>query len=257
MSTYERFAEVYDLFMDNVPYDRWAENIRELLLSYRISDGLVLDLCCGTGELTRRLAAFGYDMIGVDASLEMLSVAREKGGESILYLAQEMDRFELYGTVRAIVSTFDSLNYAASEEELFKVFSLANNYLDPGGLLLFDLNTEYKYRELLTNDTSAENRGEGSLICETYYDEETKVNESVLTFYVREEDGRFSRFSEVHEQRAFSTDTIKKLLTDAGLSLRAIYDISKQDFDPDAPMEAASEDARRLLFVAQEVRKEQ
>lgn len=252
MSTYERFAEIYDLFMDNVPYDRWAENIREILESYGISDGLVLDLCCGTGQLTRRLSAFGYDMIGVDSSIEMLSVAREKSDDPILYLCQRMDEFELYGTVRAVVSTFDSLNYAKSEEELLQVFSLVNNYLDPGGLFLFDLNTEYKYKELLAHDTSAENREEGSLICETFYDEETKVNESVLTFYLKETDGRFRRFSELHEQRAFPIETVKNLLTKTGLSVETIYDISAQDWDEAAGLSALTPEAARVLFVARE-----
>lgn len=255
MSAYESFASVYDLFMDNVPYDRWTENIRMLLTENGIRDGLVLDLCCGTGQLTRRLAAAGYDMIGVDASEEMLMEARQEGPDEILYLCQDMRSFELYGTVRAIVSTFDSLNYAMSETELTTIFSLADNYLDPGGLLIFDLNSERKYRDFLSNGTFAENRDEGSLIWENFYEEGTGINESELTFYLREADGRFRRFSESHTQRAFSTAGVKKCLSDAGLSLRRVYDITEQDWNPALPMKEENEDARRLLFVAQEIKK--
>lgn len=151
MEAYTGFAEVYDTFMDNVPYEEWAEYVVGLLKKYGIEDGLVLDLGCGTGSLTELLAAKGYDMTGVDFSEEMLEIAMEKkrqSGYDILYLLQDMREFELYGTMRAVVSICDSMNYLMSEEELLEVFRLVNNYLDPGGIFIFDMNTPYKYREL-------------------------------------------------------------------------------------------------------------
>ncbi|MEG0962949.1 MAG: class I SAM-dependent methyltransferase, partial [Lachnospiraceae bacterium] len=165
MEAYTGFAEVYDLFMDNVPYPSWCEYLTSLLKSYEIEDGLVLDLGCGTGKLTRLLAQNGYDMIGVDCSQEMLQIAKdgniEGTGTDILYLLQDMREFELYGTVKAVVSICDSMNYIVEEEELLQVFQLVNNYLDPGGVFIFDLNTIYKYRELLGDNTICENREEG------------------------------------------------------------------------------------------------
>ena len=119
METYRGFAQVYDLFMDNVPYEEWSGYLTGLLQEYGIADGLVLDLGCGTGKLTRLLRAAGYDMIGIDNSSEMLETAREAewdapedaGGErQILYLLQDMREFELYGTVRAVVSVCDCIN---------------------------------------------------------------------------------------------------------------------------------------------------
>ena len=173
MDAYTGFAEVYDLFMDQVPYEKWSGRIIQILSAYGIRDGLVLDLGCGTGSMTELLAGAGYDMIGVDASEEMLELAYEKRAESghdILYLLQDMREFELYGTVRAIVSVCDSLNYITEEEELLHVFRLVRNYLDPDGVFFFDMNTIYKYSEMLGETTIAENREEGSFIWENYYD---------------------------------------------------------------------------------------
>ena len=164
MSAYEKFAQVYDLFMDNIDYEGWAEYVTDRLREYEITDGLVLELGCGTGTMTGLLAGKGYDMIGVDNSEEMLAEAMEKrveSGQDILYLLQDMQEFELYGTVRAVVSVCDSLNYITDRDELRHVFELVNNYLDPEGIFLFDMNTVHKYRDLLGDTTIAENRDEG------------------------------------------------------------------------------------------------
>lgn len=142
MEAYTSFASVYDIFMDNIPYEEWAEYLSRLLAEYEVTDGIVLDLGCGTGTLTELMAARGFDMIGVDYSEEMLEIAMEKRAESgrdILYLLQDMREFELYGTVRAVISICDSLNYITEEAELEEVFRLVNNYLDPEGVFIFDL----------------------------------------------------------------------------------------------------------------------
>ena len=120
MDAYTSFASVYDTFMDNIPYKEWAEYLVGLLKEYGIHDGLVLDLGCGTGNMTELLAASGYDMIGIDNAEDMLEIAMEKRAESghdILYLLQDMREFELYGTVKAIISICDSINYITEEED--------------------------------------------------------------------------------------------------------------------------------------------
>ena len=142
MEAYTSFAQVYDTFMDNVPYEDWSDRIRTILRQYGITGGLALDLGCGTGKMTELLAEAGFDMIGVDNSEDMLELAMEKrlvSGHDILYLLQDMQEFELYGTVGAIVSVCDSINYITDEEELLEVFRLANNYLDPHGIFLLTL----------------------------------------------------------------------------------------------------------------------
>ena len=189
MSSYESFARVYDLFMDNIPYEQWCGYLTELLKEYGITEGLVLELGCGTGNMTRLLANKGYDMIWVDNAPDMLEIAMEKKeaeGQEILYLLQDMREFELYGTVKAVVSLCDGMNYILEEEELLQVFKLVNNYLDPGGMFIFDLNTEYKYREVLGEQTIAENREDASFIWDNYYDQEEQINEYDLALFIPE-----------------------------------------------------------------------
>ena len=244
MDAYTSFAEVYDLFMDNVPYEAWSDYLAELFGEYQIEDGLLLDLGCGTGKLTRLMEAKGYDMIGVDYSYDMLSIAKEQSEESILYLLQDMREFELYGTVRGIYSACDSLNYILEEEELKEVFSLVNNYLDPKGIFVFDINTPFKYECLLAENTFAENREEGSFIWENYYDEEEEINEYNLTLYIKDEEERFQRFQEVHYQRSYALETVKRLLEEAGMEFVAAYDAYTKN--------PVAEDSEKILVVARE-----
>ena len=249
MEAYSSFARVYDLFMDNVPYEEWSKYIIGLLNEYGISEGLMLDLGCGTGKLTRLLAKAGFDMIGVDNAEEMLEIAREAGYEDenvpdILYLLQDMREFELYGTVRAVVSICDSMKYILEEEDLLTVFKLVNNYLDPKGLFIFDLNTIYKYRELLGETTISENREEGSFIWDNYFDEEEQINEYDLTLFIREEGDLYRKYEETHYQRAYELETVKNLIEQAGMEFVAAYDAFTKE-----PVKADSE---RIYVIARE-----
>ena len=218
MEAYTSFARVYDTFMDNVPYKEWADYLGKILKEYGIDDGLVLDLGCGTGNMTEMLASSGYDMIGVDNAEEMLEIAMEKkveSGHDILYLLQDMREFELYGTVRAVISACDSVNYITDDEDLTEVFRLVNNYLDPEGLFVFDFNTEYKYREILGEQTIAEDREECSFIWDNYYDKDERINEYELTLFVRDEEQPqlYRKYQEEHFQRAYTLEQIRHMLT--------------------------------------------
>lgn len=249
MEAYTSFAEVYDQFMDNVPYREWADFLQEILQKEGISDGLVLDLGCGTGSMTEELAGRGYDMIGVDNSEDMLEIAMEKrqeSGHDILYLLQDMQEFELYGTVRAVVSVCDSVNYVTEKEELEQVFRLVNNYLDPGGIFVFDFNTEYKYREVLGDRTIAENREDSSFIWDNYYYEEEHMNEYELTLFIQEADQKelYHKYQETHFQRAYTLEEIGELLERSGLRFVAAY----EDYTKDAP----GKGSERICVVARE-----
>jgi len=246
MDAYTDFAQVYDTFMDDTPYEAWRDIVTDTLITYGIRDGLVLDLGCGTGTMTELLSAQGYDMIGVDNAQEMLNLAitkRDESGNDILYLCQDMREFELYGTVRAVISLCDSINYITDNEELRTVFSLVNNYLDPDGIFFFDFNTDYKYREIIGDTVIAENREDCSFIWENYYHEDVCINEYDITIFVaqdkntqavtaqensgqavkvqeigtQEEDVLYRKFTETHYQKGYKLDEIKDLLEEAGL----------------------------------------
>lgn len=247
MESYTGFAEVYDTFMDNVPYREWAQYIRKLLEREEIDSGLILDLGCGTGSMTEELASYGYDMIGVDNSEEMLEIAmnkKEKSGHDILYLLQDMRRFELYGTVKAIISVCDCINYITEEEELQQVFRLVNNYLDPGGIFIFDFNTEYKYKEILGDETIAEEREECSFIWENYYDEAERLNEYALTLFVQEKGDLYRKYQEIHLQRAYTLEEMKARIEESGMEFVAAYDAYTE--------QAPTKESERICMIARE-----
>ena len=248
MEAYTSFAAVYDTFMDNIPYEEWEKYLKSLLYEYGVREGLVLELGCGTGNMTEILAQSGYDMIGVDNAEEMLEIAiekRMKSGLDILYLQQDMREFELYGTVKAIVSVCDSVNYILEEEELEEVFRLVNNYLDPGGVFIFDFNTVYKYREILGDQTIAENREECSFIWDNYYYEEERINEYELSLFILEGDSElYRKYQETHFQKAYDLETMKRLITQSGLEYITAYDA----FTKEAPTRVSE----RIYVIARE-----
>ena len=238
---YESFARVYDTFMDEVPYDDWTDCLVRELKKDGIRDGLVLDLGCGTGQMTQRLSAAGYDMIGVDRSAEMLEIAQErKGGRDILYLMQDVRQFELYGTVRAVISTCDSLNYVTDRNDLLQVFRLVNNYLDPGGLFLFDLNSFGYYEQLCADNTFAESRDECSFIWENSFDPQTRINEYDLTLFLEREDGLYERFLETHRERAWKVSEIYETLLEAGMKPEGACPAYRKDGTEDGFLRTSS-----------------
>lgn len=248
MESYTEFASVYDLFMDEVPYKEWKDQLVEHLKEHNINDGLVLDLGCGTGTMTELLSREGYDMIGVDASYDMLNVAMEKreaSGRDILYLCQEMQEFELYGTVRAVVCVCDSINYLLSHEDLVRTFKLVNNYLDPKGIFIFDFNTVHKYRDVIGDRVIAENREEASFIWENEYNEESCINEYVLTVFIKNpENGYYEKAEEEHFQRGYELQEIRDCLEEAGLIFVKAYDTDTNDH--------VTEASERITVVAVE-----
>uniref|UniRef100_UPI004055E5C9 class I SAM-dependent DNA methyltransferase n=1 Tax=Acetatifactor sp. TaxID=1872090 RepID=UPI004055E5C9 len=260
MEAYQDFAYVYDELMDATPYEEWAERLDSLIKKYGVSKpernaeavldserNLVVDLGCGTGTLTELMYQKGYDMVGVDNSEDMLNIAMEKRAESgseILYLLQDMRELELYSTVGTVVSVCDSVNYILEEDELLKVFSLVNNYLYPGGIFIFDFNTEYKYREVIGDTTIAENREDCSFIWENYYDPEQEINEYNLTIFVQEEDDIFRRFTETHYQRGYTVEQMRRLVEQAGMEIVEVMDADTGD--------AVTDSSERVYIVARE-----
>jgi SAM-dependent methyltransferase len=251
MEAYTSFARVYDELMDNIPYDEWAAYILELLKEYNITNGLVAELGCGTGNITERLASAGYDMIGIDISSDMLEIANEKktqnGLEDILYLQQDMREFELYGTVAAIVCVCDSLNYVLDTEEITDIFRLANNYLEADGLFICDFNTRHYYRDIVADSTIAEDRDDVSFIWDNYYDEEADINELSLSLFIREgEENLYRKYQETHYQAGLTIDEVKACVEDSGMELVAMYDAFTHN--------PADDNSERVYVIAREKR---
>ncbi len=275
MEAYTDFAGVYDIFMDDTPYEEWAEFLVSLIETYGISKpvrgseeaekeengcegeilsserDLVLDLGCGTGTLTELLYQKGYDMIGVDNSQEMLEAAlvkKERSGSEILYLCQDMRELDLYSTVGTVISVCDSVNYLLEDEDVAQAFALVNNYLYPGGLFVFDFNTVYKYEQVIGDTTIAENRDTCSFIWENYYHEEERINEYDLTIFVEEEEDLFRRFTETHFQRGYTLEEMTGFVEKAGMQvLRALDADTHED---------VTDQSERIYMIARECRKQ-
>lgn len=255
---------MYDTFMDETPYEEWAEFLHELIKEYGVSSSenkedslldseknLVLDLGCGTGTLTELLCAKGYDMIGVDFSQEMLNIAmqkKEKSGSEILYLCQDMRELDLYSTIGTVISACDSINYLLEDEEVVETFRLVNNYLYPGGIFIFDFNTLYKYAEIIGDTTIAENREECSFIWDNFFHAEECINEYDLTIFVKEQDERFRRFSETHYQRGYTLEEMKGFVKKAGMQFIKAIDADTK--------ETPTQESQRIYIIAREQGKE-
>lgn len=247
MEAYSEFAKVYDTFMEDTPYEKWTAFIDECMQEHQIVPHIACDLGCGTGKMCTRFAERGIEMIGIDYSEEMLMVARENAAannQNILYLMQDMSEFELYGTVDLIYSCCDSINYLLEEEELLSTFKWVNNYLEPEGLFIFDVNTRYKYESMLGDQTFAEQTEDAAYIWENYFDQESGINEFIVNFFIKNEEDKYARTEEYHYQKAYSIETIKALLKQANLELIGIYD--------DYTRKPYNEKTLRATFVARE-----
>ena len=219
MKSYEALAAVYDRLGNDIDYEAFADFYETRFLENGERPSLVLDLGCGTGKMTTLLAERGYDMIGVDASAEMLSHAASRAyskGHRILFLEQDMREFELYGTVGAVVSSLDCINYLVEDGDVDRCFSLVHNYLDPNGLFLFDLNTPHKFRTVY-GDNAYVLEDEGSLCAwQNEFDEKSGLCHFYLSVFERARDGRYTRSDEEQTERCYSEKEIRDALSRAG-----------------------------------------
>ena len=245
MSAYEAFASVYDIFMEQVEYDQWLCHIHALWDKYGLQPKTIIDLGCGTGSIALPLAKKGYDVIGVDLSYEMLTEADHKAmeeGVSVRFACQDMTELELGEEADCILSLCDSMNYLTEDGQLEDAFCSIAQHMKKESLFLFDMNTEYKFKEVLGQNVFGSAEEHAAYIWENDYDEEEKINEYYVSFFIEKENGLYERVEEFHYERAYSVEEIKEGLQAAGMELLEIMD----GYSFDAP----HEESERLLFAA-------
>ena len=262
MNMFGILAGYYDMLNDNAGYKKTADYIEKVFRIYNLhklykkkpdarrAPLQVLDLACGTGSLAIELAARGYDMTGLDLSADMLAIASAKN-PGILWLNQDMRGFELYGTVGAIICCYDSLNYILEKKDVKKCFKLAYNYLDPGGLFIFDVNSKHRFENIFArNNFVLENKnksGNQSVFCswQNYYDKKSKICEFDINIFSEQPDGRYKRYGEIQRERYHSEKFLKRALTEAGFGRVDIF----YDFKADNKKYNKYKNSERICFV--------
>lgn len=237
---YGDFAAVYDLLTINVPYDEIAEYYAKILC--KITNGRrLLDLGCGTGNLTTLLAERGFDVIGLDASSEMLSIAANKSSK-VRWICQDMTKAELGEEVDAVISTLDSINHLESAEEIAACFGSAAANLKRGGAFVFDVNTIFKHREILSDNTFVYDVDGAFCVWQNEFCAEDNGVSIDLDIFFEEEDGSYTRGGESFREIALSVDEMKKMLEETGFAVVEIHEYLTQN--------PPSENSEKLLFVA-------
>lgn len=246
MPTYSDFSRFYDELTDNVNYSERADYIDGLIRKNCNSCDIVVDLACGTGSLTVKLAEKGYDMIGIDCSADMLTEAQNKiyeTGQSILFLCQKMQELDLYGTVDAVVCTLDSINHLTSEKDVLKTFEKVSLFMNKGGVFIFDVNTPYKHNKVLGNSTFVYETEDVFCVWQNEL-VDTDTVEITLNFFENQGDV-YERYEESFCEKAYSTELLVSMLEKSGFDEIKIYDEMTEN-EP-------KENSERLFFVAKKV----
>ncbi|MFE8703237.1 class I SAM-dependent DNA methyltransferase [Cytobacillus sp. FJAT-54145] len=244
--TYGKFAYLYDELMQDVPYDSWANTVLNKAKQYGIEGKKLLDLACGTGELSVRFAHLGFDVTGVDLSDDMLTVAHSKteaSGKNVSFFQQDMKELELADEFDIIGVFCDSLNYLSLEEDVQQTFRQIYKHLKQKGLFIFDVHSVYKITEVFADSTFTHDDEQICYIWSCFEGEHPYSVEHELTFFVHDEfTDKYDRYDELHTQRTYPITTYKKWLEESGFEILEIT----ADFKETPPQM----DSERILFVA-------
>lgn len=244
MSGYGDFAAFYDVLTADVDYAAWAKYLLDVFDRHGCAHDQLLDLACGSGSLALELTDRGVDVIGVDGSQDMLAIAREKAedaGAPVMFLCQDMRELDLYGTVDGAVCMLDSLSHVCDTADVGEILRRLGLFIAPEGLLVFDVNTPYKHREVLGDNAFVFEEDEFVCVWRNRFSE-AKCEVSMRLDFFLEAGGVYERYTDEVKERAYSMATWKKLLAEAGFDLLAVY--GERSFD------APTAEAERWVFVA-------
>lgn len=248
MLSYSYFADYYDNLTNNVDYKQYAEYILKLAEKYNHSMGITLDLACGTGSLTVMLKKMGVDIYGIDASPEMLSVAQEKALDSeisgMLFLCQKMQNLDLYGTIDTCICTLDSINHITNINDVQKAFSKVSFFMNPNALFIFDVNTLYKHKQVLADNTFVYDTEQVFCVWQNTLLGDQRSVEISLDFF-ENLDGMYRRYSENFTERAYTHEEICKMLETAGFKLLDVF--REMTFEEPKP------DSQRNIYIAKKI----
>ncbi len=226
--SYGIFSSVYDILTDNVEYEKIANKICSLLFQNGINGGLLLDLGCGTGTLAFLLEEKGFEVIGVDPSEDMLSVANEKKydlGSKAMFLCQSGEELDLYGTVDCAVCCLDTLNHIEGLEKIEETFKRLSLFMNLGGVLIFDINTPFKHKSILGDNTFVYDMDEVYCVWQNSFDGEANATQIDLDFFIKNEDNEdFSRFSESFKEYSYPLCDILKTVEGCGFEILSLCD---------------------------------
>lgn len=250
MSGYSAFARYYDQLTANIDYKKRGEYFHSIIQKFKTTkENILLDLACGTGSISEVMAGLGYDVIGVDNSDEMLGMAIEKkfdSGLNIQYLCQDMRKLDMFGTIDITICALDSINHLASLNDVRKVFENVAFFSELGGLFIFDVNTLYKHRKILADNTFTYETDDVYCVWENTLNRETDEVKMNLEFFEREENGLWSRSSDSFSEKAYSENDIEELLSQCGFELLGKYG--------DDTFDSPAEDCQRIVYTARCIR---
>lgn len=245
MSAYGAFAELYDQLMDDFDYPAWSEYYLELIRKMGVQPKSMCDCACGTGSLTIPFAAHGIRVTGVDISGEMLEIAAQKArknGVQAMFVRQDMSKLKLPRSVDALVCGCDGVNYLLTDAQVMDFFKSAHAAIKPGGVLAFDISSAYKLEQVLGNGFYGEERDDVAYLWSNKWDAEKRTVQMDLTFFRRESNGLYRRFTENHTQRAHDPENLISLLTACGFAQINVYG--------DRTFDAPRADEMRIHFFA-------
>ncbi len=248
MSGYGRFAYFYDALTKNVDYPARVDRILGFFRKYGITDGILLDAACGTGSMAELFCAAGFEVVGADASEEMLGEALNKkyeSGSDILYLNQDIRSLDLFGSIRCAVCCLDSLNHLPTAQDLFRAIHSVGFFMEKDGIFVFDVNTEFKHKTVLADNTFVYDLDEIYCVWQNSYDCEAKRTDIRLDLFIPGDDGLYEREEEAFSEYVYSDAVIRECAERANFR---VEEVCGEEADP------VREDEQRVYYICRKLR---